>query len=106
MKVSLFYRVISFFISGTEGSLGTSIFVIGYILYLFYVVCIIFILNSTSQLFQDNLNLYISQLRDLIIPESILGKVNGQIISSERAKVLVIDNLREFEGFHGLHCGK
>ena len=102
LKVSLFYRAISFFITGTEGSLGMSIFAIGYIFYLLYAMCITFILNRTSQLFQDNLNLYISQLRDLIIPESILGKVNGQNISSQRARMLVIDNLREFEGFHGL----
>ena len=100
--IVLFFRSFSFLMGNQEFDSSIWCFVVGFLLVTSGFVFFITSLNLTSDMLKDELNGLIKVIHDRIFQEHSKAIVSGNVVPIKEAKQILLNNLSQFQGFHGM----
>ena len=100
--IVLVFRSFSFFMGDQEFDSSVWCFVGGFLFFTTGFTFFIVSLNWISDVLKDELNGLIKVIHDKIFQEHSKAIVSGNVVPIKEAKQILLNNLSQFQGFHGM----
>lgn len=100
--ILLVFRSVSFALSGQSFSAALICFVIGFACFTITIIFLIISLNITSAYLENEVCKLRESLNNRVFLEHVQVYIKGQIVSAKEAKHIMIENLKDYNGYDGL----